>query len=144
MEIKKGFIEISEEECRLIVDDRFLLVNFPIKKAIKVYSYYDKIKNKEKEILSVEIQNIVKFSAESQCLFEEKEAFEKFLIVTYSLLKKYNSIMISDVGLSNEAINNFKIIMVKIVENNMKNKSLYFVRKKYEFVHTNFIWRRET
>ncbi|WP_283420647.1 hypothetical protein [Chryseobacterium profundimaris] len=44
MEIKKGFIEISEEECRLIVDERFLLVNFPVKKAVKIFSYYKKLK----------------------------------------------------------------------------------------------------
>jgi hypothetical protein len=52
MIIKKGFTEISKDECRLIVDDRFLLVNFPFKKSIKLYSLYNKIKNKEKENLT--------------------------------------------------------------------------------------------
>ncbi|SEM73585.1 hypothetical protein SAMN05421856_10648 [Chryseobacterium taichungense] len=134
MEIKKGFIEISEEECRLIVDERFLLINFPVKKAIKVYSYYEKLKNKEKESLTSEIQKTIVFSKESLSLFEEKEAFEKLLIVSYFLLKKHNIIMISDAGLSEESIMNFKIVIVEIIKQ-MKNKSLYFVRKKYTFVN---------
>jgi hypothetical protein len=132
MEIKKGFIEITEEECRLIIDERFLQVNFPIKKAIKINSYYDRIKNKEKAFLSSEIQNVIGFSEEVSSLFEEKEGFEKTLMVTYSLLKKHDIIMISDVGLSNESINNFKIIMKKGI-GYFENKSVYLVRKKYEF-----------
>lgn len=134
MEIKKGFIEITEEECRLIIDERFLQVNFPIKKAIKINSYYDRIKNKEKAFLSSEIQNIIGFSEEVSSLFEEKEGFEKTLMVTYSLLKKHDIIMISDVGLSNESINNFKIIMKKGI-GYFENKSVYLVRKKYEFTN---------
>lgn len=133
MIIKKGFVEISEDECRLIVDDRFLLVNFPVKKAIKFHLYYEKIKNKQIESLSTEIQNLIEFSNDELLAFEEKEAFEKSLIVIYSLLKKHNIIMISDIGLSNESIKNFKIIMEKVMEI-LDNKSLYFVRKKYEFI----------
>lgn len=134
MEIKKGLIEISEEECRLIVDERFLLVNFPVKKAVKINTYYYKIKNKEIEKLSTEIQNLVEFSEEVLSIFEEKEAFEQFLIVTYSLFKKHNFIMISDIGLSDDSIKNYKIIMGEIMKT-LENKSLYFVRKKYEFVN---------
>lgn len=141
MEIKKGFIEISEEECRLIVDERFLLVNFPVKKAVKIFSYYKKLKNKEIEKLTSEIQNIAVFSDEALSLFKEKEALEKSLICIYSLLKKYDFVMISDVGLSDESIKNFKIIMEKVVKA-LGNKSLYFVRKKYEFVDIDFKNRR--
>lgn len=141
MEIKKGFIEILEEECRLIVDERFLLVNFPVKKAVKIFSYYKKLKNKEIEKLTSEIQNIAVFSDEALSLFKEKEALEKSLICIYSLLKKYDFVMISDVGLSDESIKNFKIIMEKVVKA-LGNKSLYFVRKKYEFVDIDFKNRR--
>ncbi|SMP03933.1 hypothetical protein [Chryseobacterium profundimaris] len=49
--------------------------------------------------------------------------------------------MISDVGLSDESIKNFKIIMEKVVKA-VGNKSLYFVRKKYEFVDIDFKNRR--
>lgn len=42
--------------------------------------------------------------------------------------------MISDAGLSEESIMNFKIVIVEIIKQ-MKNKSLYFVREKYTFVN---------
>jgi len=119
----------------------FLLVNFPVKKAVKIFSYYKKLKNKEIEKLTSEIQNIAVFSDEALSLFKEKEALEKSLICIYSLLKKYDFVMISDVGLSDESIKNFKIIMEKVVKA-LGNKSLYFVRKKYEFVDIDFKNRR--
>ncbi len=141
MVIKKGFTEISEDECRLIVDDRFLLINFPVKKAIKINSFYYKIKSKEIEKLSNEIQNLIEFSNDELRAFEEKEAFEKSLIVTYALLMKHDIIMISDVGLSDESIKNFKIIMEKVMKI-LDNKFLYFVRKKYESTEVYFNWRK--
>ncbi|SHL56966.1 hypothetical protein [Chryseobacterium polytrichastri] len=141
MVIKKGFIEITEDECRLIVDNRFLLVHFPVKKAIKIPTYYNKLKEKTIQGLISEIQSIVEFSNEVLSLLSEREFFEKILVVSYSLLKKYDTIMISDVGLSDESINNFKNIMKNVVDT-FENKSLYFVRKKYEFVDIDFILKR--
>ncbi|MCJ7934069.1 MAG: hypothetical protein MUW56_10640 [Chryseobacterium sp.] len=132
MEIKKGLVEITEDESRMVVDERFLLINFPVKKAVKINQYYDKIRNKEKQHIQSEIQNLAGFSEEAALLWSEKEAFEKLLTVTYSLLKKNPVLMVYTAGISPESTSIYKNMMKDILED-QEDKSLYLVRNAYTF-----------
>ncbi len=136
MEIK-GFYEITVKESKFINDVRFLRVNFPEKGAVTIHIYYSKLK--ERDILNIksEIQTIVKLSDAALNLLEEREFFEKSLVVIFSLMKNHDSLVITDVGFSYESIDIFRVLMKKIIEN-FENKCIYFVRHKNEKVKVNF------
>ncbi|PXW14306.1 hypothetical protein C8D70_1078 [Chryseobacterium sp. CBTAP 102] len=122
--MKISVMYVDDNYQQFLERQDIVAVNFPIKKSMKIFSDYDKIKYKEKLKLKSEIEEILGFSDPN---LDSKEAIENFLVFTYYLLKIKDKLIIFTAGLSYSSIDHY-IEVMEVILNSFSNKALYIVK----------------
>lgn len=89
---------------------KYTFLNFPDKNSLKVYSYYEKAKNRTIEKAKREISLIIGEDFE----LEDAEYSEKVMIVSYLLLQENDVVVVHTAGMSWHSIDCFKDRFMKV------------------------------
>ncbi|WP_160139702.1 hypothetical protein [Chryseobacterium sp. c4a] len=89
---------------------KYIFLNFPDENSLKVYSYYEKMKNRSIKEVKREISLIIGEDFE----LEDAEYSEKVMVVSYLLLQENTALVVHTAGMSWHSIDCFKERFIKI------------------------------
>ncbi|REC59816.1 hypothetical protein DRF65_24115 [Chryseobacterium pennae] len=89
---------------------KYIFLNFPDENSLKVYSYYEKVKNRTIEEVKREISCIIEEDFE----LEDAEYSEKVMTVSYLLLQENTALVVHTAGMSWHSIDCFKDRFMKV------------------------------